>query len=126
MPAVSDSSPLILYAAIDRLDLLHEVYGDVVVPPAVWEEIVVEGAGRVGSGGGSGPAWIGRRLLPVPIPGESPIRGLDRGEAEAIALAQSYSPTVSVILDDLRARRVAEDIGLRVTGSVGVLLAAKR
>jgi len=41
-------------------------------------------------------------------------------------LAQSYSPTVSVILDDLRARRVAEDIGLRVTGSVGVLLAAKR
>ena len=48
MPAVSDSSPLILYARIGRLDLLADTYGEIAVPPAVWAEVVTEGANRSG------------------------------------------------------------------------------
>lgn len=51
---------------------------------------------------------------------------LDRGEAEAIALAVSLGPGTSILLDDLRARTAAERLGLRVTGSAGVLTEAKR
>jgi predicted nucleic acid-binding protein len=50
---------------------------------------------------------------------------LDSGEAEAIALAMSLGPRIPVVLDDLRARRVAEEIGLVVTGTAGILVQAK-
>jgi len=50
---------------------------------------------------------------------------LGPGESEAIALAAQH-PGALVVLDDLRARRVARDMGLRLTGTVGVLLRAKR
>ena len=46
---VSDSSTLIHLAAIGRLALLKEFYGCIVVPPAVWREVVEQGGGRVGA-----------------------------------------------------------------------------
>jgi predicted nucleic acid-binding protein len=50
MPSViSNSSPLISLSAIQRLDLLRDFFGTVVVPPAVWREVVEEGQGRAGA-----------------------------------------------------------------------------
>jgi hypothetical protein len=50
MPSViSNSSPLISLSAIQRLDLLRDFFGAVVVPPAVWREVVEEGQGRAGA-----------------------------------------------------------------------------
>ncbi|MEA2583347.1 MAG: hypothetical protein QOF33_1432 [Thermomicrobiales bacterium] len=46
MPAVSNGSPLNLYAAIGRLDILRDVFTQVAVPSAVWEEVVIKGTGR--------------------------------------------------------------------------------
>ncbi len=89
MSAISDSSALILYSAIDRLDLLHDLYGEVVVPPAVWDEVVVQGAGRLGAADVATSRWIRRRPLPVSASTRARFPSLDRGEAEVIVLAQS-------------------------------------
>jgi hypothetical protein len=45
---VSDSSILILLSAIGRLELLRDFFGQLVVPPAVWREVVEQGRGRLG------------------------------------------------------------------------------
>jgi hypothetical protein len=50
---------------------------------------------------------------------------LDPGESEAIALALDWEGTVSLVLDERRARRIARDLGLQVIGSAGLLIAAK-
>ena len=46
MIVVSDTSPIINLAGIGQLDLLHKLYGEVLVPIAVYEEIVLAGAGQ--------------------------------------------------------------------------------
>lgn len=45
MRIVSNASLLINLARIGKLDLLHELYGELIIPEAVWHEVVVEGAG---------------------------------------------------------------------------------
>lgn len=126
MPAVSNSSPLIFYAAIGRFDLLHETYGEILVPPAVWQETVVVSGDRPGADEIRRAPWI-RHESPIDRDVSSPLLvGLDAGEAEAIAVAILMRSRIPVILDDLIARRVAQRMGLAVTGSAGVLIEAKR
>jgi predicted nucleic acid-binding protein len=64
MAAVSDSSPLITYAQIGRLDLLRLVFGEILIPPAIWQEVVSAGRDKVGSLEVSQASWIQRRNLP--------------------------------------------------------------
>jgi predicted nucleic acid-binding protein len=126
MPTVSDSSPLIFFSAIGRLDLLHEIFGEILVPPAVWREIVIRGAGRPGANDIQGVDWI--RQEPPNSQMLSVVRraGIDEGETEAIALALSMHPVATVILDDFPARRVALNAGLEVTGTGGIAVLAKQ
>ena len=124
MTVVSNSSPLIFYARIGRLDILQALFDEVIVPPAVWWEVVTSGRDRAGSIEVADAHWIR----------ESPIRSvrrwhllesLDPGEREAIALVLSLETKVPIILDDRRARRVAHDLGLYIIGSAGVVARAK-
>ena len=124
MAAISNSSPLILYAQIGRLELLHSLFDEVFVPPAVWREVVTASHDRVGAIEVRQAGWIVH--VPLPDPGLPPLlANLDPGEAEAIALASSFRPEVQILLDDRRARRVARNLGLKVVGSAGVLGLAK-
>jgi len=50
---VSNASALINLARIGQLDLLHQLYGELVVTEAVWQEVVVEGAGQTAGAPGS-------------------------------------------------------------------------
>jgi predicted nucleic acid-binding protein len=45
---IADSSPFIHLSAIGRVDLLRDLYGQIIMPPAVWQEVVVAGQGRPG------------------------------------------------------------------------------
>lgn len=126
MPAVSDSSPLILLAAIDQLDLVHLLYGEVFVPPAVWQEVVDAGAGRAGAAEIARVPWLRRRALPATTEPPPTVERLDLGEAEAIALVVTFPRETAIVLDDLPARRVAKKLGLNVTGTGGVLVLAKQ
>jgi hypothetical protein len=125
--AVSNRSPLILYAKIERLDLLHAVFSEVLIPPAVWVEVVEGGSDRAGASEVSSSAWIKIRELSSRSQQHSGlIPPLDLGESEAIMLAQELRPDYPIILDDLNARRIARSRGLEVIGSASVLLRAKR
>lgn len=125
MPAVSDSSPLILLSAIGQLELLHRLFGEVMVPPAVLREVVDSGRGRPGALEIARLGWV-RRLSPPAVGLPLPVARLGGGDAEAIALARALPPEASIILDDLPARRIAGELGRSVTGTGGVLVVAKQ
>ena len=87
MMAVSDTSPIINLAVIGQLDLLRQLYGTVVIPPAVYEEIAVTGAGQPGAADVASASWIQIRQVSNSMATASSALELDEGEAEAIALA---------------------------------------
>lgn len=108
-----DTSCLIHLERIGRLDLLRALYDDICIPPAVRDEF-----GRV-------PAGI--EIAPSPSPALVRLlrRTVDAGEAEVIALATEMDDA-HVILDDGAARTEAQELGLSVIGTVGLVLRAKR
>ncbi len=122
---VSDSSPLIHLSQIGRLNLLKEFFGELLIPPAVYREVVVEGRGRPGSREVEEASWI--RVVEIRNKHLKRVLQLllDEGEAEAIALALEVNASL-VLLDDREARLQAKRLGLRVTGTLGILLRAKK
>jgi uncharacterized protein len=125
---IVDSSTLMHLAAIGRFILLKDLYGTLVVPPAVWREVVEQGKGRAGVvelEAAHQAGWI-----EVLAPGNEPLlrslrHELDEGEAEVIALSVEH-PGSLVLVDESEARRVASDFGIEKTGAIGVLIRAKR
>lgn len=121
-PAVFDASPLVFFDVLGYADSLPELH-DVFVPPAVVEEVVA----LPGEPGSAIPErdWVERRA-----PRAETLRRVEgemtegRGEKEAIALALDLSALI--VLDDKRARGYARRVGLRLTGTLGVLLRLHR
>lgn len=121
---VVDSSPLIALARIDQLVLLPQLASQILTPPAVWHEIIVRGRGLPGAYEVSQVTWLELRS-PDPFLVQSLSILVDPGEAEAIALAQTL-PNSLLLLDDSRARKVAERVNVKCIGTVGILLRARR
>lgn len=111
--AVTDSTCLIGLERIQRLDILPQLFSPIMIPLAVQAEV------------GITTTW----LTVVAVQNRAVVAALntqvDDGEAEAIALALEIG-NVFAILDDLAARRVATQLGLKIIGTVGVLLRAKQ
>ncbi len=63
MTVISDASPLVNLARIEALHLLPDLYDTVVLPVAVWDEVVVEGEGKPGAHRVRTAAWIERRTV---------------------------------------------------------------
>jgi uncharacterized protein len=126
--AVSDSSPLIHLAKIEALELISRLYSRILIPPAVWREVVEESDGRPGAVEMQ-RAVVAGWMVKQAAKNEALVialrQTLDNGEAEAIALATELQPE-AVLLDDKLARRMALRFGLPVTGTLGVLLRAKQ
>ena len=97
----------------------------VVLPPAVWREVVQEGAGRVGAKEVEAAQWITVQAVSQQGLARTLQRILEDGEAEAIALAHEIKADV-VLLDERDARREAVRLGLSVLGTIGILVWAKR
>ncbi|MGF1472373.1 MAG: hypothetical protein ACFB50_11640 [Rubrobacteraceae bacterium] len=121
-PAVFDASPLVFFGVLGYADLLPELH-QILVPPAVVEEVIAL-PGEPGSGIPK-EKWVERRA-----PRIETLRKIEnemtecRGEKEAIALALDLSALI--VLDDKRARSYARQVGLRLTGTLGVLLRLHR
>lgn len=124
MTVVSDSGPLIALARIGALNLLPGVYGDIVIPVAVRDEIMNPDRKRTGTVSFANADW----LRTEPVSEQSTLRllhdNLDSGEREAIALALEREAGV-LLIDEALGRRVAGSHGLTITGTLGVLLLAK-
>jgi len=121
---ICNTSPLQYLHQLGQLALLPALAGSVTIPPAVREELA-EGRRR----GVDLPVpenldWVTVRA-PAAISAERLIRDLGRGETEVLMLALESSDAVAV-LDDALARRIAVSLGIRLTGTLGLLIDAKK
>lgn len=121
---VSNTSPIINLAFAGLLDLLPKLYGDVAIPEAVWQEIVVRGEGQPGAAELQQAAWVhvrtaNNRELVLALRQE-----LDAGEAEAIVVALESQADI-LLMDERLGRETAQHLGLRCVGLIGVLVEAK-
>ena len=118
MKIVSNSSPLIALAKIGKLDVLSGV----VIPKAVFDEIAKPKREYVKELCEWGKDKV------IAVKNRKAVEYLemiiDRGEAETIALAEELN-TDAVLIDDLKARKIAKLRGLNIIGTIGVLLDAK-
>jgi predicted nucleic acid-binding protein len=125
---VSDTSPITNLAAISQLNLLQQLYSHLIIPTAVYNEMVkvdqlVPGAVEVQT-----LPWIQTQAVAdyqQIIVIQSSKENIDVGEAEAIVLAVELKADL-LLMDERRGRAVATSYGLNVTGLLGVLLQAKR
>jgi predicted nucleic acid-binding protein len=124
MIVVADTSPLNYLVLIGDELLLPQLFGSVVVPPAVIQELTDTNAPeRVRRWANQLPAWVRMESSPG---GTLRIGDLGRGETEGILLAQALGADL-ILIDDAAAREEAERRRLTVTGTLGVLrLAALR
>ena len=126
MKVVADASILIGLSSIGQLALLNERFpGGVLIPPAVWREVVEQGKERPGAREVAGANWITVRDVTTRKIVQLLEMALEEGEAEAIALAHEIGAEV-VLLDERDARRAAKQLGLRVLGTIGILMWGRR
>lgn len=118
---VSNSTPLIALARIRRFQLLRELFGEINIPLAVYDEVVNAGKGRAGVIEVESADWIHCHQVSNSDLVAFLRISLDAGEAEAIALAKEISADL-VLLDDSDGRNIAESVGIRFTGTIGILL----
>jgi predicted nucleic acid-binding protein len=110
---ISDTSCFILLSKIGELDLLQKLYGEIFTTSVIAEEF-----------GEELPNWVKiqdstdkfrLQILEIQI---------DKGESSAIALALEI-PESTLILDDIKARKIAQGLGLNFTGTIGIIIKAK-
>jgi hypothetical protein len=121
---VSNASPLINISAIRKLDILRKLYKQILIPTAVWDEIVIKGKGQPGSEAVKKANWIKKEPVQNVTLVETLGLTLDRGEAEAIALAKEKNAEL-LLIDEQLARKVADHLSLNYIGLIGVLREAK-
>lgn len=124
MKIVCNSSTIIAIARIGRLDILEKVAKSIVIPPAVYEEVVIKGTNRPGVIEVREAKWIKRRDVSDRELAKRLNIILDPGESEAIVLAKEINADL-IILDDDKARKTAISEGLKVTGLLAFLIQAK-
>jgi len=119
MIVIADTTPLNYLVLIDQSHLLPQLYGRVLIPQAVYDELQQERTpAPVRAWVANHPAWLEVRQASVPL--DSKLEELDRGEREAIALALELQADL-LILDDRDARVEASRRNLVVIGTLRVL-----
>lgn len=120
---VVNASPLITLFRSGQAELLPRLFRRIVVPGAVWQEVVVQGRGDVAARGLGEQAWVLREEVTA-LPRVA-IWNLGMGETEVLSYALSH-PSFRAVVDDQGARRCASTLGIRVLGTGGLLVLAKR
>ena len=127
MPVVSNTSPILNLAIVDRLKLRHQQFGQIQISAVILEELKVdeERPGSQSIQAAIADGWIKVQSVDNQTFVQLLRQTLDGGEAEAIALALELKAEW-VLLDKRDGRRVAKSLGLQATGGLGVLLKAKQ
>lgn len=126
MKVVSNTTPLIGLASIGRFDLLRQFFGELFIPKAVYDEVVVSGREEGGAKREVSAAdWIKVVLVADQLAVEVLLDDLDRGEAEVIVLAREINADWS-LMDEKKGRRKLAQLGMKKIGTIGILLGAKQ
>lgn len=123
MIVVSDATPLNILVRIGHVDVIHPLFGRVLIPPAVRDELTHASTPvEVRNWISSAPPWLEIR---APAAAIEPVTARNRGEREAIQLAAELKADL-ILMDDRRPRRIAASLGLAVIGTIGILERASR
>ena len=120
---IADSTCLIGLSKIGQLDVLRHLFEKILIPSAVYHEVVVLGAGRFGADEVANAKWIEIQEVENRLAVQAFRLTLGAGESEAIVLAQECEADF-IILDDWKARQMALGLSLPVVGTVAVLTRA--
>ena len=125
MIVVSDTTPLISLLKINQLDLLEKLFGEVLIPEAVFNELTVDERFQL-------EAQLIRQkefIAVKPVNNLESVSilkratGLDQGESEAIVLTDELKADL-LLMDEAKGRNVSAQMGLRIMGTIGILMAA--
>lgn len=125
MIVISDTTPIVSLIKISRIDLLEKLFGEVCIPEAVFRELttntIFESEAEV--------VQNSPFLKTIPVKNRKSLEilqaasGLDDGESEAIILADELKSDILVI-DERKGRKVAQKLGITITGTIGILIQA--
>lgn len=127
MQVVSNTSPLSALAIIGRLGLLRAQFVTIRIPKAVWTELsrLEHATGKQALGQAHAEGWIQVHETANRPMVEILSTTLDSGESEAIAMSLEW-PADLLIMDESSGRAMSRNLNIRITGTLGVLLKAKR
>lgn len=122
MIVISDASAIIALSIIGRIDILKELFHEIVIPSAVYREIAIQGSQRPGAAEVKNSDWI----TILSVQDNNPVANLNlgRGEKEDIALYLELKADL-LLIDEVKARREANRFGINYIGLLGVLVEAK-
>ena len=124
MIVVSDTTPLISLLKINQLDLLEKLFGEVLIPEAVFNDLTVDERFQL-------EAQLIRQkefIAVKPVNNLESVSilkratGLDQGESEAIVLTDELKADL-LLMDEAKGRNVSAQMGLKIMGTIGILMA---
>jgi predicted nucleic acid-binding protein len=110
---ISDTSCFIILSNIGELNLIQKVYGQIITTIEIATEF-----------GEQLPDWVSIHQVTDKYRQQLLEMQIDKGESSEIALALE-TPDCTIILDDYKARKIADQLGLHFTGTIGVIVKAK-
>lgn len=125
MTVICNATPLINFAGINRLDLLQSIFQKVIIPQAVYQETTQSNfpSSSLIINAIKQENWLQVKQVDL-IPKDISYL-LDAGEREVITLALSLNEN-KVLLDEQEARKVAQTFKLKIIGTLGILILAKK
>ncbi|MBN1639152.1 MAG: DUF3368 domain-containing protein [Ignavibacteriales bacterium] len=111
---ISDTSCLIALSKIEKLDLLKDLYREIIITGDVYQEF-----------GGSLPDWIIITEVKDKQKQKDLEERLDKGEASSIALALEIGNT-TLIIDEIKGRKIAQSFNIDIIGTIGIILLADK
>ena len=125
MIVVSDTTPLISFLKINRLDLLRALFSRVVIPCAVYDELTANPRFEVEAEAIKKSDFIHIREVADKrsVQVLRKVALLDQGESEAIVLTEEIKAEL-LLLDEHRGREAAKRMGVKITGTIGIILEA--
>lgn len=125
MIVISDTTPIISLLKIHKLELLTHLFGDVQIPDAVYEELISNSRFQTEAEQILSAEYI-RKVVVEDKKSVALLRratGLDAGESEAIILSDEIKADL-LLMDELKGRQVAKQMGLDIMGTIGILMTA--
>jgi len=119
MILIADSSALIALAVVDKLNILESLFGEVYVPRAVYDEVSLQSKGE----SEKLALYCNDKVIDITSKVNLNIT-LGSGESEAIMLYKEKNADF-LLCDDKKAKKFAQNFGVNVIGSLGILLKAK-
>jgi len=125
MIIVSDTTPVISLLKIKRLDLLQKLFGEVLIPNAVYDELTTDKRFE----GEAKEVIYASYIKSAPVSNPESVRilrlatGLDLGESEAIVLTDELKADI-LLMDEAKGRAISGKMGITVMGTVGLLISA--